>query len=76
MTSEQLLTIIASLGGLILPVALALATLILAQSRSIRSELREAARGRSEIRARLGRIEGYPDVLREFFVGSGRGTAA
>ena len=76
MTNEQLLTIIVSLDGLILTVALALAGLIMARSRSIRSELREAARERSEIRERLGRIEGDLDVLREFFVGSGRGIAA
>ena len=76
-------------GDLILTVslALALAGLIVAQSRSIRSELREAARERaalrdrmesqnSDLRDRLGRIEGYLDLLREFFVGSGRGTAA
>ena len=72
-------------GDLILTVALA--GLIVAQSRSIRSELREAARERaalrdrmesqnSDLRDRLGRIEGYLDLLREFFVGSGRGTAA
>ena len=30
----------------------------------------------SDLRDRLGRIEGYRDLLREFFVGSGRGTAA
>lgn len=30
----------------------------------------------SDLRDRLGRIEGYLDLLREFFVGSGRGTAA
>ena len=44
--------------------------------RDIRLELREAARERAALRDRLGRIEGYLDVLREFFVGSGRGTAA
>ena len=83
MTNEQLLTIIASLGGLILTVGLALAGLIVAQSRSIRSELRVAGRERAALRDRLGRLEermarleGTLDVLREFFVGSGRGTAA
>ena len=87
MSNEQLLTIIVSLGGLILTVSLALAGLILAQTRAIRSELqsglREAARERTELRDRLGRLEermarleGTLDVLREFFVGSGRGTAA
>lgn len=30
----------------------------------------------SDLRDRMGRIEGTLDVLREFFVGSGRGTAA
>ena len=29
-----------------------------------------------DLRDRLGRVESYLDVLREFFVGSGRGTAA
>ena len=37
MTNEQLLTIIVSLGGLILTVALALAGLILAQARATRT---------------------------------------
>ena len=87
MSNEQLLTIIVSLGGLILTVSLALAGLILAQTRAIRSELqsglRDAARDRAALRGRLGRLEermarleGTLDVLREFFVGSGRGTAA
>ena len=109
MTNEQLLTIIISLGGLILTVAGAIIGVVLVQSRSIRSELRdvrtelnsglrEAARERvalrdhvdtqignlrdrmesqnSDLRDRLGRIEGYLDLLREFFLGSGRGTAA
>ena len=30
----------------------------------------------SDLRDRMGRIEGTLDVLREYFVGSGRGTAA
>lgn len=83
MTNEQLLTIIIS----ILTATLALGGLILAQSRALRSELkdirselhsglREAARERTNIRDRLSRIEGYLDLLREFFVGGGRGTAA
>ena len=29
-----------------------------------------------DLRDRMGRIEGYLDLLREFFLGSGRGTAA
>ena len=83
MTNEQLLTIIVPLEGLILTVSLALGGLILAQSRAVRSELRDAARERTELRDRMGRLEermarleGTLDVLREFFVGSGRGTAA
>lgn len=87
MTNEQLLTIIIS----ILTATIALGGLILAQTRALRSELRdglrEATRERaalrdrmesqnSDLRDRLGRIEGYLDLLREFFVGGGRGTAA
>ena len=37
--------------------------------KEVRAEVRD-------LRDRLGRVEGYLDVLREFFVGSGRGTAA
>ena len=44
--------------------------------RDVRSELksglREAARERGELRDRLGRIEGYLDALRQFFVGNRR----
>lgn len=43
------------------------------------AEERQAQELRGEIgdlRDRMGRVEGYLDVLREFFVGSGRGTAA
>ena len=94
MSNEQLLTIVASIAS----ATIALGGLILAQSRTIRSELREAARERTalrdrmdtqigdlrdrmdtqsgDLRDRMGRIEGTLDVLREFFVGSGRGTAA
>ena len=90
MTNEQLLTIVIS----ILTATLALAGLILAQSRALRrdmarmesrleswmdrvaSQLREAARERTELRDRLGRIEGYLDLLRQYFLGNGRGTAA
>ena len=51
-------------------------------SRMDRMESRLAARidglesQNSELRDRMGRIEGTLDVLREYFVGSGRGTAA
>ena len=98
MSNEQLLTIIIS----ILTATIVLGGLVLAQSRALRSEvrdgLREAARERaalrehmdaqignlrdrmesqnSDLRDRLGRIEANLDLLREFFVGSGRGTAA
>ena len=85
---DQLTTIIIPVGGFI-----TLAGLILAHGRSIRSdlreirtELREAARERTEIRDRIGRveaslgdrmgrIEGRLDELREFFFRTG-GTAA
>ena len=87
MTNEQLLPIIIS----ILIATIALGVLILARSRALRSELREglreAARERtalrdrmesqnSDLRDRLGRIEGYLDLLQQFFIGGGRGTAA
>ncbi len=76
--SEELIGIITA--------AIALAGLNLFQFRAIRSELREAARDRLELRdriaqievslsERLGRIEGRLDELREFFFRSG-GTAA
>lgn len=72
----ELITIIGSIGGLILTATVALAGLILTQSRAIRSELGEL-RGRiSRLEKRLARFEGTLDVLREFFVGRGRGTAA
>ena len=75
----------------ILTATIALGGLIRAQSRALCSELREglpeAARERaalrdrmesqnSDLRDRLGRIEGYLDLLREFFVSGGRGTVA
>ena len=72
MTNEQLLTIIISLGSLILTVSLGLAGLILFQSRSIRSELRAAARERGELqrqigelRERMAHLEGLLEGLRE-----------
>lgn len=113
MTHQQLLTIILSLGVLILAATFALARLILVQSRATRRELseqisslrsdlhsglQEATQERTmlrnrmdrqigeirqhvdgrigDLRDRLGRIEGYLDILREFFVRSGRGTGA
>ena len=86
MSNEQLLTIIISPGGLTLTSSIAIVGLNLAQSRTIRSELREAARERTalrdhvdtqtgNLRDRLGRIEGRLDELREFFFRSG-GAAA
>ena len=72
----ELITIIGSIGGLVLTATVALAGLILAQSRAIRSELGEL-RGRiSRLENRLARLEGALDVLREFFARRGRGTAA
>ena len=75
MSNRQLLTIIVSLGGLILTSTIAIVGLNLAQSRAIRSEMREAARERTAfrdhvdtqigtLRDRLGRIEGRLDELR------------
>ena len=70
----ELITIIGTIGGLILTATVALAGLILTQSRAIRSELGEL-RGRiSRLEDRLARLEGALDVLREFFVRPGRGT--
>ena len=66
MSNEQLLILITS-------ILIPLGSLILIQARATRTELQDI---RLELRDRLGRIEGYLDVLREFFVGSGRGTAA
>ncbi len=113
MTHEQFLAIILLLVVLILTATLALARLILVQSRAtrlefseqistLRSELhsvlqeatqeRTAGRNRmdrqigdirchvdgqiGDLRDLLGRIEGYLDIVREFFVSSGRGTGA
>ena len=42
----------------------------------LRQDMKELRGEVGDLRDRLGRIEGYLDVLREFFVGSGRGTAA
>ena len=49
----------------IITVGIALAGLILAQSRAIRSELREAARERGELRERMAHLEGLLEGLRE-----------
>ena len=90
MTNEQLLTIVISiltatlaLAGLIPAQSRALRRdLARMDSRfksrmdRVESQLREAARERTELRDRLGRIEGYLDLLRQFFLGNGRGTAA
>lgn len=49
---------------------------IYSEWRDIRLELRpDAARECAELRDRQGRVEGNLDVLREFFVGSGREPA-
>lgn len=44
--------------------------------RRVRQDIKELRGEIGDLRDRLGRVEGYLDVLREFFVGSGRGTAA
>lgn len=44
--------------------------------RRVRQDIKELRGEVGDLRDRLGRVEGYLDVLREFFVGSGRGTAA
>ena len=63
------------------PAILVLGFLCLDRSiRSVRRELRDS-RDRmddqiGDLRDRMGRIEGTLDVLRDFFVRNGRGTAA
>lgn len=63
------------------PAILVLGFLYLDRSiRSVRRELRDS-RDRmddqiGDLRDRMGRIEGTLDVLRDFFVRNGRGTAA
>ena len=54
MPNEQLLTIIVSVGGLILTSTIAIVGLNRAQFRAIRSELREAARERAALRDHWG----------------------
>ena len=63
------------IGIAIIMATIALAGLIQVQSRAFRSELRESAQHRAELRDRMGRIEGTLDVLRDSFVRSGRDTA-
>ena len=42
----------------------------------LREDIKDLRGEIGDLRDRLGRVEGYLDVLRDFFVGSGRGTAA
>jgi len=48
--------------------------------KDLRREVRELRQHvdtqNSDLRDRLGRIEGYLDLLQQFFIGGGRGTAA
>ena len=54
--------IIVSLGGLILTSTIAIVGLILAQSRAIRSELRGAARERTELRTQFEDLRKHVDI--------------
>ena len=69
--SNELMPIISSIGD----ATIALAGLILDQSRSLRRHMAQMKSHLEsqigELRDRMGRIEGYLDVLREFFVGKG-----
>ena len=65
MTNQQLLTIIISLGGLILTVGIALAGFILSQSRTVRSELQDIRHQIGELRERMAHLEGLLEGLRE-----------
>lgn len=65
MTNQQLLTIIVSLGGLILTVGIVLAGFILAQARTPRSELQDFRNQIGELRKRMAHLEGLLDGLRE-----------
>lgn len=65
MTNQQLLTIIVSLGGLILTVGIALAGFILAQARTTRSELQDIRNQIGELRERMAHLEGLLEGLRE-----------
>ena len=42
----------------------------------LRQDMRELRGEVSDLRDRMGRIEGTLDILRQFFLDSGRGTAA
>jgi len=65
MTNQQLLTIIISLGGMILTVGIALAGFILAQARTTRSELQYIRNQIGELRERMAHLEGPLEGLRE-----------
>ena len=72
---NQFMAVTVPIGIAIIMATIALADLILVESCALRSELREAARHRAELRDRMGRIEGTLDILRDFFIRSGRDTA-
>ena len=91
MTNQQLLTIILSivvpLAGLVLVQSRALRRDISQVETRLREDLRQNTaqlrqdmkelRGEvSDLRDRMGRIEGTLDILRQFFLDRGRGTAA
>ena len=44
--------------------------------RSLREDMKELRGEVGDLRDRMGRIEGTLDILRQFFLDSGRGTAA
>ena len=90
MTNQQLLTLIASiltatiaLGGLIVAQGRAmrrdmtqLETRLREDTRNLREDMKELRGEVGDLRDRMGRIEGTLDILRQFFLDSGRGTAA
>ena len=63
MTNQQLLTIIISLGGLILTVGIALAGLILAHARTNRSGLKDIRNQIGGLRERMAHLEGLLEGL-------------
>ena len=65
MTNQQLLTIIISLGGLILTVGIVLAAFILAQARPTRSGLQDIRNQIGELRERMAHLGGLLEGLRE-----------